>query len=58
MNVPVIDGVEYDKEFVSALKASCVVFRDAALENNRFDWAVTLSHVIACLSILIEELPR
>lgn len=58
MNIPVIDGVSYTKEFVSELKESTITVRDAALEHDRLDWALALSHIITCLSLLIEELPQ
>lgn len=56
MRPPEIAGVVYDKEFVNELRESCIIFRNSALKHDRFDWAVTLSYVIAFITIMAEEL--
>lgn len=44
-----VEGVEYTPEAIEAARQDLIVFRDAALDAERFDWAVLLSHVIAYL---------
>lgn len=51
-----IDGIVYNKEFANSLRESCIVLRDAALSASNFDWAVSLSHVIAFITVMSEEL--
>lgn len=56
MKPQVIDEIVYNKEFAGSLRESCITLRDAALSAGRFDWAVSLSHVIAFITVMSEEL--
>lgn len=50
------DGVTYDAAAIRDLRESVIEMRDAALANSAFDWAVSLSHVVAVLAHYADEL--
>lgn len=56
MKPPELDGVCYTKAVVAELRENLIVLRNGAIEHDRFDYAVGLSHVIAFLAFAIEEL--
>lgn len=46
-----VEGVEYTPEAVEELRREVLIpLRDAALDQDRFDFAVGLSHVIAYMA--------
>jgi len=49
-----VDGVDYSPEGIEALRQDMIQHRDAALGMNEFNYAVTMSHVIALLAYLVE----
>ena len=44
-----VDGVEYTPEAVESVRELVIELRNGALDANRFDYAVGLSHAIAYL---------
>lgn len=48
-NYPHIDGVDYSPEGIEMLRQAMITSRDEALVQLEFEFAVTLSHVIAVL---------
>jgi hypothetical protein len=49
-----VDGVDYSPEGIEVLRQDLIAHRDAALGMNEFNYAVTMSHVIALLTYLAE----
>lgn len=45
-----VDGVEYTPEAVESIREMLTGLRDAALSNQRFDYAVGISHALVYLS--------
>ncbi len=54
----VLDGVTYDAEAVREMREAVIEMRDASLKDDAFDWAVSLSHVVAVLAFYAEELEK
>jgi len=52
-----LDGITYDVPFVRDLRESMIRLRDEALKQAEFEYAVSLSHVIALLQHYIANLP-
>lgn len=46
----------YSKEEVAGLREVVIELRNAALEAANFDYAVSLSHVVAVMSIVLENM--
>lgn len=53
----VLDGTTYDRDAIEGLRESAIEMRDAALKADAFDWAVSLSHIVAVLGFYRDELP-
>lgn len=51
MNILVGD-VNMSAEDIEENRSAIITLRDAALQDSRFDWAVTLSYTIALLAAL------
>lgn len=49
------DNLKYGKEESEELREQMIVLRNGALEQADFGWAVTLSHVIAWMDVVIKE---
>ena len=56
MKVKTVDGVVFDKAYVTNLRENLIVLRDSALTAGLMDWAFNLSMTIAFLAGVIEEL--
>ena len=50
-----VAGVPYNREESEHLRQRIIDLRNGALEQNSFDWAVTLSHVIGWMAVMMEE---
>lgn len=51
-----IGDYTFDAAGVDSLRSSMIELRNGALEQNEFGWAVTLSHVIAMMAHVRDEL--
>lgn len=52
-----VEGVEYTPEAIQDIRQNILIpLRDSALEQNKFEWAVGLSHVIAYMADYAEIL--
>lgn len=55
---PEVEGVEYTREAVEEIRELVIALRDGALEAERMDYAVGLSHAIAYLAEFAEVMPK
>lgn len=53
-----LDGTIYDVQTVRELRESAIEMRDASLAAGAFDWAVSLSHIVAVLGMYASELEK
>jgi len=44
----------YDKAEILSLREAAIELRDSALAAGMMDWSVTLSHIVAVLSLVAE----
>lgn len=56
MKVWEFGGQRWDKEALTSQRESIIQLRDAALTAGMMDWAVIISHEVAILAHVIEEL--
>lgn len=52
------DGMVFGKAEIEDNRQHLIVLRDAALKENQFTYAVALSHTLAILAVVAEEVDR
>jgi hypothetical protein len=50
-----VADMDYDRQHSMALRDNVIQLRDSALSGGYMEWAVSLSHTIAWMAVVIEE---